>query len=130
MIRLFFESTYAISANDRHKPIGLFRACPIGGLPPFSFQPLFKDLHGRPLIGFGKVVERQRRDNGHDVGVDALKGKYSTRLQCAHETRVGNRGGHTSVGEANRVGHIYRASFVDSQLNAWLQEKACWKENL
>jgi len=81
-------------------------------------------------MSFGKIVEWQRSNQDHHIGVDRIERKRSTGLHGANEARVGNRCSHTAVGKTNGIRNMHPAARVDGQFDAWLQEKSGQNEDL
>jgi hypothetical protein len=61
----------------------LFSVAFIRGLFPISFQLLLENLGSDALAGACKVVERQRSNDGNDIGIDCFKRKHSAGFEFA-----------------------------------------------
>ena len=50
---------------------------------PISFKPLLKNLSGDALASVCKVVERQRSNDGNDIGIDYFERKHFAGFEFA-----------------------------------------------
>src|SRR5262249_48163788 len=97
---------------------------------PISFQLLLKNLGSDALTGFCKVVERQRSNDGNDIGIDYFKRKRSAAFEFAQEFRFGNSRRYTSVCQANRVRNEHRGILIYGEPDSRLQKVSDRNEDL
>ncbi|SRR6266404_2174543 len=81
-----YPQTFSFAWAKTARPLEfakLFSVALVRGPFPISFQLLLENLGSDGLAGACKVVERQRSNDGNDIGFDCFKIKHSAGFEFA-----------------------------------------------